>query len=184
MTALPEILGRKEGMSQVYDETGAVIPVTQIRVLPAVVVGKRSIARDGYEALLLGFEPASAKHVTKHITKPVRGQFPEGVPAQKILREVRVAPDSFEIGQEIKDVSFSAGDGVDVTGVSKGKGFQGVVRRHHFRGGCETHGSNFHRAPGSIGSSADPSRVFPGTKMGGRMGGVRRTVEYYRQNQI
>jgi len=173
---LPEILGRKVRMTQIYDEAGMVIPVTEIRVLPAVVVGKRSVARDGYEALVLGFEPVKAER----LSDPARGQFPEGVPAQKFLREVKIGAEPFAIGQEIGGTNFEPGTQVDVTGVSKGRGFQGVVKRHHFRGGAETHGSNHHRAPGSIGSSADPSRVFPGTKMGGRMGGAKRTVQNLR----
>jgi large subunit ribosomal protein L3 len=163
-------------MTQIYDETGAVIPVTEIRILPAVVVGKRSVARDGYDALVLGFEPAREKD----LSRPQRGQFPEGVPPRKILREVKVDTESFVIGQEIRGTNFSAGTHVDITGISKGRGFQGVVKRHHFGGGAESHGSNFHRAPGSIGGSSDPSRVFPGTRMGGRMGGVRRTVQNLR----
>lgn len=171
---LDEIIGRKVGMTQVYNAEGHIVPVTVIEAGPCVVVGKRLVARDGYNAVNLGFSPVKDKHVNK----PDRGQFPEGVSPMRVIREVKTDEvDDFKIGDEVKASIFKPGEPVDVIGVSKGKGFQGVMRRHNFAGGRETHGSNFHRRPGSIGSSADPSRVFPGIKMPGRMGGNRVTVQ-------
>ncbi len=171
---LDEIIGRKVGMTQVYNAEGHIVPVTVIEAGPCVVVGKRLVARDGYNAVNLGFSPVKDKHVNK----PERGQFPEGVAPMRVIREVKTDEvDDFKIGDEVKASIFKPGEPVDVIGVSKGKGFQGVVRRHNFAGGRESHGSNFHRRPGSIGSSADPSRVFPGLKMPGRMGGNRVTVQ-------
>ncbi|RMH55811.1 MAG: 50S ribosomal protein L3 [Candidatus Hydrogenedentota bacterium] len=168
-----EIIGRKIGMTQVYNEAGEVVPVTVIEAGPCIVVSKRSVARDGYNALRIGYEAAKEKH----ITKPVRGQFPEGVAPVRMIREVKTDDiEEYNVGDEIRATIFSPGDAVDVTGVSKGKGFQGVVKRHGFHGGRETHGSNFHRRAGSIGASADPSKVFKGTPMPGRMGGRKVTI--------
>jgi large subunit ribosomal protein L3 len=114
----------------------------------------------------------------KRLTKPARGQVPEGVKPARIVREVRTDKvEEYKIGDEVRASIFAAGESVDVVGVSKGRGFQGVVKRHGFAGGRETHGSNFHRRPGSIGQSADPSRVFRGMKMPGRMGGKQVTVK-------
>lgn len=171
---LDEIIGRKVGMTQVYNDEGRAVPVTVIEAGPCVVVGKRVAARDGYNAVNLGFIPVKAKH----ISKPDRGQFPENVAPMRIIREVKTDEvDDYKIGDEVKASIFKPGEPVDVIGVSKGKGFQGVIRRHNFAGGRESHGSNFHRRPGSIGGSADPSRVFPGIRMPGRMGGQRVTVQ-------
>lgn len=168
------ILGRKVGMTQIYTQEGEVIPVTVIEAGPCVVVDKRTISRDGYNAISIGFEPVKEKHTTR----PYRGQFKDGMQLRKFIREVRTDDiGSYNVGDEIRATIFHPGDAVDVIGTSKGKGFQGVVRRHGFRGGRETHGSNFHRRPGSIGQSADPSRVYPGTRMPGRMGGARVTVQ-------
>jgi large subunit ribosomal protein L3 len=130
--------------------------------------------RDGYEAVQLGFERVR----TKCLTKPVLGQFAKAqVPPQRRLREFRVTePSRFEVGQEIRVDIFTPGEYVDVTGVSKGRGFQGVVKRHGFHGGDEAHGSTSHRVPGSLGQSAAPSRVYKGRKLPGRMGGERVTV--------
>lgn len=171
---IDEIIGRKVGMTQIYTDEGKAVPVTVIEAGPCVIVGKRSIARDGYNAVNLGFGEKKAKHTNK----PDSGQFTEGVTPKRVVREVRTEEvDSYKIGDEIRASIFNVGESVDVIGVSKGKGFQGVVRRHGFAGGRETHGSNFHRRPGSIGASADPSRVFKGTRMPGRMGGKRITVQ-------
>lgn len=171
---LDEILGRKVGMTQVYNSEGKVVPVTMIEAGPCVVVGKRSMARDGYNAVNLGF----GEMKDKHATKPYKGQFKDGAPLKRLVREVRTEEvESYKIGDEIRASIFNVGEIVDVIGVSKGRGFQGVVKRHGFAGGRETHGSNFHRRPGSIGASADPSRVFRGQKMPGRMGGKRITVQ-------
>jgi len=168
------IIGRKLGMTQVFAEDGSAVPVTVIEVEPSVVIQKKTIATDGYEALQLGYGRVKPKRVTKplqgHFAKANKGCF-------RILAEFRVATDGYEIGQEITADIFKPGDLVDVTGRSKGKGFAGGVKRHGFRGGRATHGSMFHRAPGSIGASADPSRVFKGHRLPGHMGSVRRTVQ-------
>jgi large subunit ribosomal protein L3 len=171
---LNELIGRKVGMTQIFGENGAAVPVTVIEAGPCVVVGLRSVARDGYNAVNLGYGEMPAKR----LTKPARGQVPEGVKPARIVREVRTDKvEEYKIGDEVRASIFAAGESVDVVGVSKGRGFQGVVKRHGFAGGRETHGSNFHRRPGSIGQSADPSRVFRGMKMPGRMGGKQVTVK-------
>lgn len=171
---IDEIIGRKVGMTQIYTEAGEAVPVTVIEAGPCVIMGKRSTARDGYNAVNLGFGEMKAKRVG--VT--YKGQFPEGIAPQRVIKEVRTDEvDSYNIGDLVRASIFNAGESVDVIGISKGKGFQGVVRRHGFHGGRETHGSNFHRRPGSIGASADPSRVFKGTKMPGRMGGKRITIQ-------
>ncbi|HBW47612.1 TPA: 50S ribosomal protein L3 [bacterium] len=169
-----ELIGRKVGMTQIYNESGQVVPVTVVEAGPCVVVGKRSLARDGYNAVSLGF----GEKKNKRTTKPEKGQYSEDVSPKRIIKEVKTEEvESYNIGQEIKASIFKPGEYVDVIGISKGKGFQGVIRRHNFVGGVETHGSNFHRRPGSIGASADPSRVLPNMKMPGRMGGKRVTVQ-------
>ena len=172
------LLGRKVGMTQVFGDDGSHIPVTVIQAGPCTVTAVRTKATDGYDALQLGFEAKK-----KNITKPMAGYFKKiGVGAVAVVREIRLDKaaaeklDSYTVGQSIAADIFSPGEIVDVVGVSKGKGFQGGMKRHHWRGGDATHGSMFHRAPGSIGASSDPSRVWPGHKLPGRMGGDRRTV--------
>jgi large subunit ribosomal protein L3 len=172
------LLGRKLGMTQVFGDDGSHIPVTVIQAGPCTVTAVRTTATDGYDALQLGFEAKK-----KNITKPMAGYFKKiGVGAVAVVREIRLDKaaaeklDSYTVGQSIAADIFSPGEMVDVVGVSKGKGFQGGMKRHHWRGGDATHGSMFHRAPGSIGASSDPSRVWPGHKLPGRMGGDRRTV--------
>jgi len=149
--------------------------VTVVQAGPCTVVQIKTPERDQYGAVQLGFEERDAKR----LTKPLQNHFQKAqVPAFRYLREFRVAdPGSFQVGQKITVEGFKVGDRVDVIGVSKGKGFMGVVKRWHFRGGRATHGSMFHRAPGSIGASADPSRVFKGTRLPGRMGNERKTVQ-------
>ena len=169
------IIGKKIGMTQTFDEDGRVSPVTVIQAGPCVVVQRKTSQRDGYDAVQLGLvEPRSRKKTTR----PIEGHFRKaGVAPVKFLREFRLEDgDDIEQGAEVRVGVLRDASRVDVTGVSKGKGFQGVVRRYGFRGGRATHGSMFHRAPGSVGQSADPARVFPGTKMPGRMGGDRVTV--------
>ena len=169
------IIGKKIGMTQTFDEDGRVSPVTVIQAGPCVVVQRKTSQRDGYDAVQLGLvEPRSRKKTTRAI----EGHFGKaGVAPVKFLREFRLeGDDDIEQGAEVRVDVLKDASSVDVTGVSKGKGFQGVVRRHGFHGGRATHGSMFHRAPGGIGQSADPARVFPGTKMPGRMGGDRVTV--------
>lgn len=168
------LIGRKLGMTQIFSEGGAAIPVTVIEVEPSVVIQKKTGENDGYEAVQLGYGHAKSKHVTKalqgHFKKADKGFF-------RILREFRTDTGNYEVGQELKADVFKVGDYVDVVGTTKGKGFAGVIKRHGFSGGRATHGSMFHRAPGSIGASAYPSRVFKGKKLPGHMGNVRKTVQ-------
>lgn len=168
------IIGKKLGMTQVFDDDGAAVGVTAIEVEPSIVVQVKTKDKEGYNAIQLGYGRKKQKSVTKplqgHFNKANKGFFQQ-------LKEFRVDDVNYEIGQEITADIFQTGDFVDVVGTSKGKGFQGVVKRHGFGGGRATHGSMFHRAPGSIGASADPSRVFKGTKMGGHMGDVRKTIQ-------
>jgi large subunit ribosomal protein L3 len=169
------IIGKKVGMTQVYAEDGRAYPVTVIEAGPCVVVQRKSKGKDGYSAVQLGLvETRKAKKVTK----PMKGHFDKaGLPPCRILREFRVAEESeVKVGDKIGVDLFAAGDTISVCGISRGKGFQGVMKRHNFRGGAATHGSMFHRAPGSIGASAFPSRVIPGMKGAGHMGSDRVTV--------
>lgn len=169
------IIGRKIGMTQVYSGGGDVYPVTVVESGPCVVVQKKTLENDGYSALQLGF---SEKKACK-VNRPLQGHFKKhnAIPCA-YLKEFRVGEiDDYEEGQKITVDIFEAGDFVDVTGTSKGKGFAGVVKRWGFKGGPGSHGSNFHRALGSIGQSATPSRVFKGRKMPGRLGGRRATVQ-------
>ena len=172
---LKGIIGKKLGMSQIFHEDGGVVPVTVVQAGPCTVIQIKTPERDQYGAVQLGFEERDAKR----LTKPLQNHFQKAqVPSFRYLREFRVAdPGSFQVGQKITVEGFKVGDRVDVIGVSKGKGFMGVVKRWHFRGGRATHGSMFHRAPGSIGASSYPSRVWPGQKMGGHMGNQRATLQ-------
>jgi len=169
------IIGRKIGMTQVFDKDGLVVPATVIKAGPCVVVQAKTAQTDGYEAVQLGLvdeTPAKAN-------KPTTGHFKKaGVPATRIRREVKIAPggDPLKAGDQVLANIFVAGERVDVIGTSRGKGFQGVMKRHHFAGGAATHGSMFHRAPGSIGASSFPSRVIKGMRSAGRMGGDRVTT--------
>ena len=171
------LLGRKKGMTQVFGDDGSMIPVTVVEAGPCTVVGVRTTKSHGYDALQIGFET-----VRKKVTKAMAGHYKKaGVDKpMKVLREVRLqkteAVEAYQPGQTLTVELFAAGDFVDVVGVTKGKGFQGGVKRHGWSGGDATHGSMFHRAPGSIGASSDPSRVWPGHKLPGRMGGDRRTI--------
>ena len=167
------LMGKKLGMTQVFDATGQAVPVTVLKVGPCVVTQVRTEERDGYEAVQLGYEE------TKRLNSPDRGHQKAAGSSMRYLREVSASDISgYEVGQVVDCSMFNAGDKVDVTGVSKGKGFAGVVKRHGFAGGPKTHGqSDRHRAPGSIGSSATPGRVFKGMRMAGRMGGERTTVQ-------
>ncbi|MCC6627838.1 MAG: 50S ribosomal protein L3 [Chloroflexi bacterium] len=176
------LLGTKLGMTQIFDDRGEVTPVTVIAAGPCVVTQIKTKATDGYEAVQLGFGAA------KRLTQPERGHLQRsqsvGQPERllKHLREVS-ANDLGEltIGQEITVSIFQPGDIIDISGVSKGKGFAGVVKRHHFRGGPKTHGqSDRWRAPGSIGAGTTPGRVYKGTRMAGRMGNERVTVQNLR----
>jgi len=170
------LLGKKLGMTSIFDETGQVIPCTVIEAGPCYVTQIKTRERDGYEAIQLGFD---AKR-ERLMTQPLKGHFAKaGVKPVRLVREFRGnGMAEVQPGQEIKvEAVFAKGDFVKVVGTSKGRGFQGVVKRHHFGGGFRTHGqSDRERAPGSIGSSSYPSRVFKGQRMAGRMGGERVTV--------
>ncbi|MEA2599837.1 MAG: large subunit ribosomal protein [Acidobacteriota bacterium] len=169
------ILGRKVGMTQIFVEDGTAIPVTVIKAGPCLVVQRRTAATDGYEAVQIGLvEERPAK-----VSKPAAGHFKKaGVAPVRKVEEFDVTPgEEISAGDEVKASIFQEKEWVDVVGTSKGKGYQGVVKRHGFAGGRATHGSMFHRAPGSIGSSAYPSRVLKGMRMGGRMGGDRVTTK-------
>lgn len=181
------ILGRKIGMTRVFGKDGESIPVTVIEAGPCVVVQKKTKAKEGYDAIQVGFEqkPVKGKRLNdgrrrrNHWPgKPTAGHFAKaGTPSFAYLREFRVPDvDKYQVGQEITVGDFKPGEHVDLIGVSKGKGFQGTVKRHGFGGGPETHGSMSHRAPGSIGSNTDPAHVFKGLRMAGHMGDARVTM--------
>jgi large subunit ribosomal protein L3 len=169
------IIGRKVGMTQVFETDGTVVPATVIKAGPCVVVQAKAVATEGYEAVQLGLvdeTPAKAN-------KPTVGHYKRAnAPATRVRREVKIAPggDALKAGDPVLVNIFAAGDRVDVIASSRGKGFQGVMKRHNFAGGAATHGSMFHRAPGSIGASSFPSRVVKGMRAAGRMGGKRVTT--------
>jgi large subunit ribosomal protein L3 len=177
---MKSIVGKKVGMTQIFDEQGEVIPVTVIEAGPCFVAQVKTVERDGYTAVQLGFEETKPKHLTKpqlqHLQK-------SNLSALRHLREFRMSPEDisrlgFEEGQKVTVDVFDAGEYVDVIGTTKGKGFAGVVKRHGFGGGPKTHGqSDRLRAPGSIGACTTPGRVFKGKRMPGRMGGERVTVQ-------
>jgi large subunit ribosomal protein L3 len=175
------LIGRKIGMTQVYNEDGTVVPVTIINIDNNVVIGKRVSDKDGYNAIVVG----SVDIKEKKINKPLKGQYKEGLNYKRYLKEFKVDnPAEFEIGQELSldimdDIKF-----VDVTGISKGKGFQGVMKRYGFSGGPKTHGSKFHRQNGSTGQSAFPSRGFKGIKRAGRMGTDNVTVQNLKVHEV
>ena len=179
------ILGRKIGMTQVFDNTGRAIPVTVLEATPNVVVQKKTVANEGYEAIQVGYSDVKVKlkkvkgKVVSNITKPMQGHFKKaGVVVKKYLRELKLEDHStYEVGQEIKVDIFTEGERVDISGFSKGKGFQGTIKRHNAQRGPMSHGSKFHRAPGSMGASSDPSRTFPGKKLPGHMGAENCTVQ-------
>lgn len=186
---MDHLLGRKVGMTQMFLENGSVVPITVIQAGPCFVTAIRSVAKDGYEAVQVGFEQATAwqkpdanKPRTRRpkamLSKPQHGYFAKrGLQPLRILREFRGSAEGAEVGQALTVSMFATGEFVDVTGRTKGKGFQGGVKRHGFHGGPKTHGqSDRHRAPGSIGSGTTPGRVFKGTRMAGHMGDVRHTI--------
>lgn len=169
------IIGKKLGMTQIFLEDGTRVPVTVIQAGPCYVVQKKTSDCDGYSAVQVGFESVAAANVNKpylgHCTKSGHGVF-------RHLREFKNDQvESLNVGDEITVNAFSADDVIDVTGTSIGKGFQGVIKRWNFKGGRASHGSRFHRAPGSIGASATPSHVFKNKKMPGQMGNVKVTVQ-------
>lgn len=168
------IMGKKIGMTQIFDENGKVVPVTVVEALPNMVVQIKTVEKEGYDAIQVGFGEIRERLVNK----PRLGQFQKaGVQPKRVLKEFRLEDiSSFEIGAEITVETFAAGDRIDVSGVSKGKGFEGVIKKWNFHRGPETHGSKFHRAVGSMGASSSPSRTFKNKKMPGHMGNVNRTV--------
>jgi large subunit ribosomal protein L3 len=173
--ATKAIVGEKVGMTQVWDEQNRLVPVTVVKVSPARVVQVKTTARDGYSAVQVTYGTKRARSVNK----PESGHFAKaGVEAGKKLVELRIDDaGAYEVGQEIKVDVLAAGDKIDVTAVSKGKGFAGGMKRHNFKGQGASHGNHKkHRSPGSIGACATPARVFKGTKMAGRMGGERTTT--------
>ena len=171
-----KLIGKKLGMTRYFVEEGRSVPVTLVKTGPCVVVQKKTVDRDGYEAIQVGFD---VQEKELRVNKPLRGHFAKsGGKLYRHLRELRVdKADEFEIGQEIKADIFSIGELVSVSGRTKGRGFAGVIKRWGFSGGKDTHGTRSHRVPGSIGSNTDPGRVFKGKKMPGRLGFERRTIK-------
>jgi len=173
---LKAIIGRKIGTMQLFKDDGECVPVSVISAGPCVVTQIKAMGKDGYLAVQLGYDPIEMRklsmHIRGHLSKAKRGGF-------RVLKEIRLlekdALGGIEVGSEIRVGVLSDFKKVDVIGTSKGKGFQGVIKRHNFKGGKASHGSMFHRAPGSIGSGSDPSKVWKGQKLPGRMGGSRVT---------
>jgi large subunit ribosomal protein L3 len=168
------IIGKKVGMTQIFDENGYVIPVTVIEAGPCTVAQVKSVEIDGYNAVQLGFGEVK----DKHINKPEKGHFAKSkLSAKKHLREFRVEEADVKVGDEVKADVFTAGDKIDVQGTTKGKGFQGVIKRHGQSRGPMGHGSMYHRRPGSMGSTSTPGRVFKGKKLPGHMGVQTVTIQ-------
>jgi large subunit ribosomal protein L3 len=174
------IIGKKLGMTQLFAPDGSVTPVTVIKAGPCIVVQKKTVNTDGYDAVQLGLVEEKAP---RKVNKPTEGHFKRaGVPPTRVLREVRLqaSEDGTNVGDKVLVDIFNENDLVEIIGRSKGRGFAGFIKRHGFGGGRATHGSMFHRAPGGIGASAYPSRVIKGTKMAGHMGNEQKTVKNLR----
>ena len=169
------LLGRKLGMTRVFTEDGRWVHVTLVEAGPCTVIQKKTQDTDGYDAVQVGFGEVKEPR----LNKPQQGHFKKsGQAAKKVLKEFRVTPDEgLSVGDEIRSDIFKAGDRVDVSGTSKGKGFAGVIKRYGFGGGPGGHGSHFHRTPGSVGQSADPAKVYKGKRLPGRMGNASRTTQ-------
>ena len=168
------ILGKKLGMTQIFTEEGIVVPVTVVEASPNVVTQIKTVEKDGYSALQVGFEDTKEKS----LNKPQKGHLAAAKVLKKHLKEFRMdSVEGFEVGQEIKADVFSAGDKIDVSGISKGKGFQGPIKRHGQSRWPESHGSRYHRRPGSMGACSFPGRVFKNKKLAGHMGSVKVTVQ-------
>lgn len=168
------ILGKKIGMTQIFTEAGEVVPVTVVEAGPVVVTQVKTIENDGYNAVQVGFGDAKEKS----LNKPQKGHLAAANTLKKHLKEFRVeSVDAYTVGQEIKADVFAAGEMIDVTGISKGKGFQGPIKRHGQSRGPESHGSRYHRRPGSMGACSYPGRVFKNKKLAGHMGSVKVTVQ-------
>lgn len=168
------ILGRKVGMTQIFDKDGKIVPVTVVQAGPCVVIQKKTVESDGYDSIKVGFEDIKEKL----LNKPQQGQFKKAnVSLKRFIREFRLEESSkYEVGQEIKADVFAEGEKVDVSGISKGKGFQGTIKRWNAHRGPMSHGSKFHRAVGSMGASSYPSRTFKSKRLPGHMGNVKSTV--------
>jgi large subunit ribosomal protein L3 len=174
------IIGKKLGMTQIFADDGSVTPVTVIKAGPCIVVQKKTVNTDGYDAVQIGLVEDKAP---RKVNKPTEGHFKRaGVPPTRVLREVRVQASEAgtNVGDKVLVDIFNEDDLVEIIGRSKGRGFAGFIKRHGFHGGRATHGSMFHRAPGGIGASAYPSRVIKGTKMAGHMGNERKTIKNLR----
>ena len=169
------IIARKVGMTQIFMEDGALVPVTVLQAGPCTVVQVKTVDNDGYSAVQIGFEDKKEKHTTQ----PLQGHFQKaGVTAKRVLKEFRLEnAETFEAGQEITADIFSVGDMIDVSGTSKGKGFQGNIKRHGQTRGPMAHGSKYHRRPGSMGQASSPSKVFKGKNLPGHMGAVKVTIQ-------
>ncbi len=168
------ILGKKIGMTQVFTAEGAVVPVTVVEAGPVVVTQIKTEETDGYQAVQVGFEDVKEKA----LNKPKKGHLAKAGTMKRSLKEFRVeSVEGYEVGQEIKADVFAEGDKIDVTGISKGKGFQGPIKRHGQSRGPESHGSRYHRRPGSMGACSYPGRVFKNKKLAGHMGSVKVTVK-------
>ena len=168
------IIGKKIGMTQIFNAEGKVVPVTVVEAGPCTVVQKKTVDTDGYEAVQLGFGEVKEKHVTK----PLKGHFAKsGVELRKVLKEFRLDEITLNVGDEVKADVFAEGEKVDVTGISKGKGFAGTVKRWGTHRGPMTHGSGYHRGPGSMGACSSPSRVFKGKRLAGHLGCEKVTVQ-------
>lgn len=169
------IIGKKIGMTQIFDEKGNVVPVTVIEATPNVVAQVKTVETDGYNSIQLGYGEVK----DKHINKPEKGHFTKaGLTAKKHLREFRVEDvENYKVGDEVKADIFEAGEKIDVQGTTKGKGFQGVIKRHGQHRGPMGHGSMYHRRPGSMGSTSTPGRVFKGKKLPGHMGRITVTIQ-------
>ena len=168
------IIGKKIGMTQIFDAEGKVVPVTVIQAGPCNVIQKKTAETDGYEAVQLGFGEVKEKHVNKAL----KGHFAKsGVAVKKVLKEFRLDEITLNVGDEVKADIFAEGECVDVTGISKGKGFAGTVKRWGTHRGPMTHGSGYHRGPGSMGACSSPSRVFKGKRLAGHLGCEKVTVQ-------
>ena len=168
------ILGKKLGMTQIFTAEGIVVPVTVVEATPNVVTQIKTVEKDGYSAIQVGFEDAKEKS----LNKPQKGHLAAANVLKKHLKEFRVdSVEEFTVGQEIKADLFAAGEIIDVTGISKGKGFQGPIKRHGQSRGPESHGSRYHRRPGSMGACSFPGRVFKNKKLAGHMGSVKVSVQ-------
>ena len=168
------ILGKKIGMTQIFTEVGEVVPVTVVEAGPVVITQIKTVEKDGYNAVQVGFGDVKEKS----LNKPQKGHLAAANVLKKHLKEFRVdSVEGYTVGQEIKADLFAAGEMIDVTGISKGKGFQGPIKRHGQSRGPESHGSRYHRRPGSMGACSFPGRVFKNKKLAGHMGSVKVTVQ-------